>query len=67
MQQSLFQSKDQESLKQNTNLMETIDTLNNNQTQIYYAAQHPAGLSPIQKSMVSPKYTTNWWDLPQTK
>ena len=22
---------------------------------------------PIQKQMVSPKYTTNWWDLPQTK
>jgi len=67
IQQSLFQSKDQQSLKQNTNLMEAIDALNSNQTQIYYAAQHPAGLSPIQKSMVSPKYTTNWWELPTTK
>ena len=67
IQQCLFQSKDQQSLKQNTNLMEAIDMLNSNQTQIYYAAQHPAGLSPIQKSMVSPKYTTNWWELPTTK
>ena len=47
--------------------MQTIDALNDNQTQVYYASQYPAGLSPIQKAMVSPKYTTNWWELPTTK
>ena len=67
IQQSLFKAADHEHLKQDTHLMQTIDSLNSNQTQIYYASQHPAGLSPIQKQMVSPKYTTNWWDLPQTK
>ena len=67
IQQSLFKAADNEYLKQDTHLMQTIDSLNSNQTQIYYASQHPAGLSPIQKQMVSPKYTTNWWDLPTTK
>ena len=67
IQQSLFKAEDHQYLKQDTHLMHTIDSLNNNQTQVYYASQHPAGLSPIQKQMVSPRYTTNWWDLPQTK
>jgi DNA polymerase V len=67
IQQSLFQSIDQQYLKQDANLMRTIDTLNSAQTQIYYASQCPAGLSPIQKEMVSPKYTTNWWELPTIK
>jgi DNA polymerase V len=47
--------------------MQTIDGLNGDQTQIYYASQCPSGSSPIQKEMVSPKYTTNWWELPTTK
>ena len=47
--------------------MQTIDGLNSIQTQIYYASQYPGGLSPIQKEMVSPKYTTNLWELPTTK
>tara|TARA_B100000287_G_scaffold99742_1_gene91818 strand:+ start:1810 stop:3078 length:1269 start_codon:yes stop_codon:yes gene_type:complete len=67
IQQSLFQSTDQQHLKQDSNLMQTIDDLNNTQTQIYYASQCSARLSPIKKEMVSPKYTTNWWDLPTTK
>ena len=67
IQQSLFQAADHQHLKQDTHLMHTIDSLNSKQTQVYYASQHPAGLSPIQKQMVSPRYTTNWWDLPQTK
>ena len=67
IQQSLFKAEDHQYLKQDTHLMHTIDSLNSNQTQVYYASQHPAGLSPIQKQMVSPRYTTNWWDLPQTK
>ena len=67
IQKSLFAVTDQQHLKQDTNLMQTIDELNGAQTQIYYASQCPAGLSPIQKEMVSPKYTTNWWELPTTK
>ena len=67
IQKSLFEATDQQYLKQDTNLMQTIDELNGAQTQIYYASQCPANLSPIQKEMVSPKYTTNWWELPTTK
>jgi DNA polymerase V len=67
IQKSLFEVTDQQHLKQDTNLMQTIDGLNGDQTQIYYASQCPSGSSPIQKKMVSPKYTTNWWELPTTK
>ena len=67
IQKSLFEVTDQQHLKQDGNLMQTIDELNDKQTQVYYASQYPAGLSPIQKAMVSPKYTTNWWELPTTK
>ncbi len=67
IQKSLFEVTDQQHLKQDGNLMQTIDELNDNQTQVYYASQYPAGLSSIQKAMVSPKYTTNWWELPTTK
>jgi DNA polymerase V len=67
IQKSLFEIIDQQRLKQDTNLMQTIDGLNGDQMQIYYASQCPAGSSPIQKEMVSPKYTTNWWELPTTK
>ena len=67
LQKSLFEATDQQYLKQDANLMQTIDALNDTQTQVYYASQYPARLSPIQKDMVSPKYTTNWWELPTTK
>jgi DNA polymerase V len=67
IQKSLFEATDQLHLKQDTNLMQTIDGLNSIHTQIYYASQYSKGLSPIQKKMVSPKYTTNWWELPTTK
>ena len=67
IQRSLFAATDQRHLKQDTNLMQTIDGLNSIQTQIYYASQYPGGLSPIQKEMASPKYTTNLWELPTTK
>ena len=67
LQKSLFEAADQQHLKQDTNLMQTIDALNDTQTQVYYASQYPARLSPVQKDMVSPKYTTNWWELPTTK
>jgi DNA polymerase V len=67
IQHSLFESKSQDQLKQDTNLMQAIDALNSSQTQIYYASQLSLGESPIQKKMVSPRYTTNWWELPTTK
>ena len=67
IQKSLFAATDQQHLKQDANLMQTIDELNSIHTQIYYASQCSGGLSPIQKKMVSPKYTTNWWELPTTK
>ena len=67
IQKSLFEATDQLRLKQDANLMQTIDELNSIHTQIYYASQCSGGLSPIQKKMVSPKYTTNWWELPTTK
>ena len=67
IQKSLFEAIDQQHLKQDENLMQTIDELNDDQTKIYYASQYPLGLSPIQKEMVSPKYTTSWWELPTTK
>ena len=67
LQKSLFEATDQQHLKQDTDLMQTIDALNDTQTQVYYASQYPARLSPVQKDMVSPKYTTNWWELPTTK
>jgi DNA polymerase V len=67
IQKSLFEAIDQQHLKQDENLMQTIDELNDDQIQIYYASQYPSVLSPVQKEMVSPKYTTNWWELPTTK
>ena len=67
IQRSLFAATDQRHLKQDTNLMQTIDGLNSIQTQIHYASQYSEGLSPIQKEMASPKYTTNLWELPTTK
>ena len=60
IQKSLFEATDQLHLKQDTNLMQTIDGLNSIHTQIYYASQYSKGPSPIQKKNVSPKYTTKW-------
>tara|TARA_B110000438_G_scaffold296352_1_gene340915 strand:+ start:2418 stop:3695 length:1278 start_codon:yes stop_codon:yes gene_type:complete len=51
-------------IKQDNHLMRCVDEMNKEQTQIYYASQRPNQLSPIQKKMISPKYTTNWWELP---
>ena len=47
-----------------TKLMKVIDELNVNQTQIYIASQNIGKFTPIQRNMVSPKYTTKWSDLP---
>ena len=65
IQKSLFETMNQlYALKQDENLMQSVDELNSHQTQIYYASQRPSSLLPIQKRMVSPRYTTNWLELP---
>jgi len=65
VQKSLFEiMSHRHALKQDDSLMRSVDELNSRQTQIYYASQCPANLSPIQKKMVSPRYTTNWLELP---
>ena len=51
-------------IKQDDRLMQCIDTMNADQAQIYYASQHPKKLTATHKKIISPKYTTNWWDLP---
>ena len=53
--------------KQDENLMRCIDSMNAEQIQIYYASQLPGQLLPMNKKMMSPKYTTNWLDLPTAK
>jgi DNA polymerase V len=61
-QYSLF--KDPNESKDNTQLMQCIDQLNAYKTQIYYASQNISQWSPIKQNMTSPKYTTNWYELP---
>jgi len=61
-QHSLF--KDSNDPKQNTKLMKYLDQMNAYETQIYYASQNTKKWSPIKQNMTSPKYTTNWHDLP---
>ena len=62
VQGSLFKEKHVH--KMNSKLMKVIDELNVNQTQIYIASQNIGKFTPIQRNMVSPKYTTKWSDLP---
>ena len=50
--------------KQDENLMRCIDSMNAEKLQVYYASQLPRQLLPMNKKMMSPKYTTNWLDLP---
>ena len=65
VQGSLF--KEKHAYKMNSKLMKVIDKLNVNQTQIYIASQNIGKFTPIQRNMVSPKYTTQWSDLPLVK
>jgi DNA polymerase V len=65
VQGSLF--KEKHAYKMNSKLMKVIDELNVNQTQIYIASQNIGKFTPIQRNMVSPKYTTQWSDLPLVK
>ena len=62
-QYSLF--KDPNEPKQNTEFMKYIDQINAYETQIYYASQNTKKWSPMKQNMTSPKYTTNWYDLPK--
>ena len=61
-QYSLF--KDPNDPKQNTRLMKYLDRMNAYETQIYYASQNTKKWSPMKQNMTSPKYTTNWYELP---
>ncbi len=62
-QYSLF--KDPNEPKQNMRLMKYLDQMNNYETQIYYASQNTKKWSPMKQNMTSPKYTTNWYELPK--
>ena len=62
-QYSLF--KDPNEPKQNTEFMKYIDQINAYETQIYYASQNTKKWSPMKQNMTSPKYTTNWYELPK--
>ena len=62
-QQLLF--KDPDSLKENTKFMRYIDKMNAYETQIYFASQNTKKWSPMKQNMTSPKYTTNWYELPK--
>jgi len=63
-QYSLF--KDPNEPKDNAKFMEYIDRLNNHETQIYFASQNTTQWSPMKQNMTSPRYTTNWYELPIT-
>jgi len=62
-QYSLF--KDPNEPKQNIQFMKYIDQMNTYETQIYYASQNTKKWSPMKQNMTSPKYTTNWYELPK--
>ena len=62
-QYSLF--KDLNEPKQDTKLMKYLDQMNAYETQIYYASQNTKKWSPMKQNMTSPKYTTNWYELPK--
>ena len=62
-QQLLF--KDPDSPKENTEFMRYIDQMNAYETQVYFASQNTKKWSPMKQNMTSPKYTTNWYQLPR--
>ena len=53
--------------KQNEDLMRCIDSMNAEGVQVYYASQCPGQVLPMNKKMMSPKYTTSWLELPTAK
>ena len=62
-QYSLFE--DPNDPKENTQFMKYLDKMNAYETQIYYASQNTKKWSPMKQNMTSPKYTTNWYELPK--
>ena len=62
-QYSLF--KDPNEPKEDTKLMKYIDQMNVYENQIYYASQNTKRWSPMKQNMTSPRYTTNWYELPK--
>ncbi len=62
-QYSLF--KDPNDPKENTQFMKYLDKMNAYETQIYYASQNTKKWSPMKQNMTSPRYTTNWYELPK--
>ena len=63
MQHSLF--KDPNEPKGNTEFMRYIDQMNACEKQIYFSSQNTKKWSPMKQNMTSPKYTTNWYELPR--
>ena len=62
-QYSLF--KDPDEPKENMKFMNYIDQINARETQIYFASQNTKTWSPMKQNMTSPRYTTNWHELPK--
>ena len=62
-QYSLF--KDPDEPKENMKFMNYIDQINAHETQIYFASQNTKTWSPMKQNMTSPRYTTNWHELPK--
>ena len=63
MQHSLF--KDPNEPKGNTEFMRYLDQMNAYENQIYFGSQNTKKWSPMKQNMTSPKYTTNWYELPR--
>ena len=57
--------EDPDKPKDNTNFMKYIDQMNTYENQIYFASQNTKRWSPMKQNMTSPKYTTNWYELPK--
>tara|TARA_X000000368_G_C23020094_1_gene707545 strand:+ start:340 stop:1602 length:1263 start_codon:yes stop_codon:yes gene_type:complete len=57
--------KDPDQPKDNTKFMKYIDQMNAYENQIYFASQNTKRWSPMKQNMTSPKYTTNWYELPK--
>lgn len=57
--------KDPDKPKDNTKFMKYIDKMNTYENQIYFASQNTKRWSPMKQNMTSPKYTTNWYELPK--
>ena len=57
--------EDPDKPKDNTKFMKYIDQMNTYENQIYFASQNTKRWSPMKQNMTSPKYTTNWYELPK--